>query len=188
VDDDTATNEERQMSLGIAEVARAVGVSPHTVRYYVSRGLLAPKKDPTSGYHRFTARDARTLAFVRRAQALGFTLREVETIVAMSRRRESPCPMVRDIVRRRLGEYLGRLAELDHTCRRMRGALRTWARIPNSVPHGDEICRLIESVGTTLPSPAAAGEGLEPKPRLTFELLEGGPSRAAPPRRRTRRM
>lgn len=160
------------MSLGVAEVARAVGVSPHTVRYYVSRGLLAPKKDSTSGYHRFSARDARTLAFVRRAQALGFTLREVETIVTMSRRRESPCPMVRDIVRRRLREYLGGLAELDRTCRRMRGALRTWARMPDSVPHGDEICRLIESVGA---------------PRLTFEQLEGGRSRAAALRRPTRR-
>jgi MerR family Zn(II)-responsive transcriptional regulator of zntA len=174
------------MNLGVAEIARAVGVSPHTVRYYVARGLLEPKKDPASGYHLFTARDARTLAFVRRAQALGFTLREVETIVAMSRRRESPCPMVRDVVQRRLGEFLGRLTELDHTCRRMHGALRKWARMPDTVPHGDEICRLIESVGATLGSRGSTGQGLGARARLTFERLEGAPSRAAPPRRRTR--
>jgi DNA-binding transcriptional MerR regulator len=160
------------MSLGVAEVARAAGVSPHTVRYYVARGLLRARKDPRSGYHRFTDGDARTLAFVRRAQALGFTLREIETVVAMSRRHESPCPTVRDIVRRRVGEFAVQLAELDETCRRMRGALRIWRRMPDSVPKGDEICRLIESVGG---------------PRLTFESLEGRASRTAGPRRRSQR-
>lgn len=118
------------MSLGVAEVAHAAGVSPHTVRYYVARGLLRARKDPRSGYHRFTRGDVRTLAFVRRAQALGFALSEVETVIAMSHRRESPCPLVRDIVRRRV-----------------RRALRRWRRMPDRVPTGDEICRLIESVG-----------------------------------------
>ena len=135
------------MSLGVAEVARAAGVSPHTVRYYVARGLLRARKDPRSGYHRFSAGDVRTLAFVRRAQALGFALSEVETVIAMSHRRESPCPLVRDIVRRRVGEFAAQLVELDETCRRMRRALRLWRRMPDRVPTGDEICRLIESVG-----------------------------------------
>ncbi|HSD41297.1 MAG TPA: MerR family transcriptional regulator [Burkholderiales bacterium] len=175
------------MSLGVAEVARAAGVSPHTVRYYVARGLLRAKKDPRSGYHRFTDGDARTLTFVRRAQALGFTLREIETVIAMSRRHESPCPMVRDIVRRRVAEFTVQLAELDDTCRRMRGALRTWAGMPNSVPYGDEICRLIESVGTPLPLADSAREGSGVKARLTFERLEGRTSRTAGPRRRTRK-
>ena len=159
------------MTLGVAEMARVAGVSPHTVRYYLARGLLRAKKDARSGYHRFTASDARTLAFIRRAQALGFTLREVETIVAMSRRRQSPCPVVRDIVRRRVGEFGAQLAELDETCRRMRSALRSWQRMPDTVPDGDQICRLIESVGT---------QG------LTFERLESRASRSPGLRRHSR--
>jgi MerR family Zn(II)-responsive transcriptional regulator of zntA len=159
------------MTLGVAEVARAAGVSPHTVRYYVARGLLRAKKDARSGYHRFTTADARTLAFIRRAQALGFALREIETIIAMSRRHQSPCPVVRDIVRQRIGEFSAQLAELDETCRRMRGALRSWRRMPDTVPDGDEICRLIESVGTH---------------GLTFEPLESRASRSPMPRRRIR--
>jgi len=159
------------MSLGVADVARATGVSPHTVRYYVGRGLLGPRKDPKSGYHRFSETDVHTLAFVRRAQALGFTLGEIATVIGMSRRRQSPCPTVRDIVRRRLGAFLGELADLEATCRRMRAALRKWARMPDSVPDGNEICRLIESVG---------------RPGLTFERLEGRAFRAPATRRRTR--
>jgi DNA-binding transcriptional MerR regulator len=159
------------MTLGVAEMARVAGVSPHTVRYYLARGLLRAKKDARSGYHRFATGDARTLAFIRRAQALGFTLREIETIVAMSRRHQSPCPTVRDIVRKRIGEFSVQLAELDETCRRMRSALRSWQRMPDTVPDGDEICRLIESVGT---------QG------LTFEPLESRPSRSPALRRRIR--
>ena len=136
------------MSFSVADVARESGLSPHTVRYYVARGLLRARKDPRNGYHLFTNSDVRILAFVRRAQALGFMLGEIETILAMSRRHESPCPIARDIVRRRLGEFRTQLAELDRTCRLMSAALRRWRRMPDSVPSGEEICRLIESVGT----------------------------------------
>ena len=146
------------MGLQVNAVAHLAGISPHTVRYYVRRGLLAPQRDPKSGYHCFGGGDVRTLSFVRRAQALGFTLREIESIFALSRRRESPCPTVRDIVQRRVEEFSTQLAELDHTCRLMRAALRSWRRIPDSIPHGEEVCRLIESVG---------GRG------LTFERHEG---------------
>ena len=158
------------MSFSVADVARETGLSSHTVRYYVARGLVRPKKDPRNGYHRFSDSDMRTLAFVRRAQALGFMLVEIETILAMSRRHESPCPIVRDIVRRRLGEFHSQLAELEGTCRLMDAALRRWRRMSDSVPYGEEICRLIESVGT---------------PGLTFEPLEG---RASPIQRARRRV
>lgn len=80
------------MSLTVAGIANAAGLSPHTVRYYVARGLLRATKDTRNGYYRFTDDDVRILAFVRRAQALGFTLGEIQTIIAMSRRHESPCP------------------------------------------------------------------------------------------------
>lgn len=157
------------MSYRVAELARIAGVSPHTVRYYVVRGLLRGEKDPRSGYRRFSERDVLTLAFARRAQALGFTLREVGAIVAMSQKRQSPCPMVREIVHRRLGEFSVELASLHRTCQRMRSALRKWRRMPDSTPKGNEICHLIESVGA---------------PDLTFERLEG---RGSPPARAPRR-
>ncbi len=160
------------MSFGVADVSRETGLSRHTVHYYVARGLLRVKKDSRNGYHRFSDSDVRTLAFVRRAQALGFMLGEIETVLAMSRRHASPCPSVRDIVRRRLWEFHGQLAQLEGTCRLIDAALRRWRRMPDSVPYGKEICRLIESVGT---------------PGLTFEPLEGRASTIQRARRRVRR-
>lgn len=135
------------MRMQVHAVARIAALSPHAVRYYVRRGLLVPRRDPKSGYHSFDEADVHTLGFIRRAKALGFTLAEIETVLKTSRRRESPCPMVRDIVRRRLDEFRLQLDELDETCRRMGRALARWKRMPDSVPTGSEICRLIESVG-----------------------------------------
>ena len=136
------------MSLGVKEISSASGVSGHTVRYYVRRGLLTPPQNAHNGYHEFTAADAHALSFIRRAQALGFTLAEIATILEMSRRRESPCPLVRDIVRQRLDEFGTQLEELLEMRSRMQRALAKWRRMPDSVPTGHEICRLIESVAS----------------------------------------
>jgi len=91
----------------------------------------------------------------------------------MSQKRQSPCPMVREIVHRRLGEFTVELEALHQTCERMRSALRKWRRMPDRVPKGHEICHLIESVGAL---------------DLTFEPLEGrgsSPDRAPRRSRRT---
>lgn len=134
------------MGLGVAEVARAAGVSAHTVRFYARRGLLRPRRNPHNGYREFTPQDQRVMSFIRRAQLLGFTLGEVATILEHARRRESPCPTVRDIVRRRVDEFGTQLRELTEMRRRMNRALARWRRMPDRVPTGEEICHLIESV------------------------------------------
>lgn len=131
----------------VGQFAARAGLSPHTVRYYVRRGLLHPVRDGSNGYYGFASCDLRTLLFIRRAQSLGFTLDEIAAVLDMSHRQQSPCPMVRDIVRRRLDEFQVRLDELTETCRRMQTALARWHCMPDSVPTGDEICRLIEAIG-----------------------------------------
>lgn len=130
----------------VKALADRVGVSPHTVRYYARIGLLAPSRRRRGGYREFDESDVHVLEFVPRAQALGFTLDEVMTIVAKSRRAESPCPQVRDIVGRRIGEFGVRLDALQRMLDRMRRAAARWKRMPDRVPTGREICYLIESV------------------------------------------
>lgn len=134
------------MDLGVAEIARVAGVSAHTVRYYARRGLLRPRRNPRNGYREFAPQDQRVMSFIRRSQSLGFTLGEIATILERARRRESPCPVVREIVCRRVDEFGTRLRELVEMRRRMNRALARWRRMPDRVPTGEEICHLIESV------------------------------------------
>ena len=135
--------------MNVSEVARKVGVTPHTVRYYARLGLLKPQRDPRSRYKKFTESDIARLQFILRARSLGFTLSEIGEIFRRSARRQTPCPMVRDIVRRRIEETTERLDAVLALRERMKHALVLWEKMPDQVPDGNAICALIEAAGVS---------------------------------------
>lgn len=67
--------------LSIGQLAAAGGVGVETVRYYQRRGLLTEPDKPLGGHRRYPARMVQQLRFIRRAQALGFTLEEIEVLL-----------------------------------------------------------------------------------------------------------
>lgn len=131
--------------LSIAQLARAADEPAHVIRYYCRIGLLAPNQRSPNGYRRFDARGLRHLQFIRRAQALGFSLEEIAEIFRHAKAGRSPCPTVRDIVARRVPQVSGQLDALVAMHARMRRALNRWRRLPDHVPTGDAVCALIES-------------------------------------------
>lgn len=67
--------------MNISQLAKAINVSTDTVRYYEKQGLLsAPERQP-NGYRSYTEVHVGLLGFVRGAQALGFSLAEIRTIL-----------------------------------------------------------------------------------------------------------
>jgi MerR family transcriptional regulator, copper efflux regulator len=67
----------------ISEFARATGLTPDTVRFYVRRGLLTPqlgKKGGSNPYQMFTAEHVEAARMIRMAQSLGFSLREIAAL------------------------------------------------------------------------------------------------------------
>lgn len=63
--------------LTIGQVAKRAGVNVETVRYYQRRGLLAEPAMPPGGHRRYPEAAVQRLRFIKRAQALGFTLEEI---------------------------------------------------------------------------------------------------------------
>jgi DNA-binding transcriptional MerR regulator len=135
--------------MNVSEVARKAGVTGHTIRYYARLGLLKPQRDPRSRYKKFTESDVTRLQFILMARSLGFTLSEVAEIFRRSARRETPCPMVRDIIRRRIDETADRLNAVLALRERMKRALALWETMPDQVPDGNAICALIEAAGAS---------------------------------------
>ena len=71
----------------IAEFTRATGLSRDTVRFYIRRGLLAPKVGNGSNrYQHFDAEQVERALIIRNAQALGFSLKEILALDAEFRR------------------------------------------------------------------------------------------------------
>jgi MerR family mercuric resistance operon transcriptional regulator len=73
-------------SLTISQFASAARVHIETVRYYQRRGLLPMPPRPERGIRRYGPKDVARLQFIRRAQAMGFSLEEVGTLLALKGR------------------------------------------------------------------------------------------------------
>jgi len=133
------------MALQVKELARRCAVTSDAIRYYTRIGLLQPVRDANNKYRLFNDEDLRRLNFIQRAKSLGYTLGEIKKIFEESRRGNSPCPMVRDIIQRRIEQTRRRLQQELKLQERMEQALRQWQDMADGVPDGHSICRLIES-------------------------------------------
>lgn len=69
--------------LSIGQVAKAANVNVETVRYYQRRGLLREPERPVSGQRKYSVDDVHRLSFIKRAQALGFTLEEIGNLLQL---------------------------------------------------------------------------------------------------------
>src|ERR1700750_566697 len=70
-------------SMTAGALAKQAGVKIDTVRYYERHGLLPKPPRTNSGYRAFPHASLGRLRFIKRAQALGFTLNEVKQLLAL---------------------------------------------------------------------------------------------------------
>jgi len=103
--------------LRIGELASAAGVSPDTVRYYERRKLLPRAGRTIAGYRVYSDEDVGRLHFIRRAQSLGLSLDEIETLVRQRREGLEECRQVRDLLSSKLADLNSKIAEM-HAFRR----------------------------------------------------------------------
>lgn len=136
-------NNGRYRSLKIGEVSQLSGVGIEALRFYERSGLLGKPARTASGYRLYDAGVIDRLAFIRKAQTLGFSLDEIRLIIEESNAGESPCEEVREIVRRRLTELDDHLRDLRRYRKELSETLAVW-----DAQEGDaegDICGLIES-------------------------------------------
>lgn len=91
----------------IGEVAKRSGVSAKTLRYYEDIGLVEPADRSPSGYRDFDGTVLERLAFIRSSQALGLSLGEIRSIIALRDNGAPPCAHVLELLRAR-AEDIGR--------------------------------------------------------------------------------
>ena len=105
--------------LTISVVARRARVPLDTIRYYERRGLLpAPPRSP-GGYRQYSPDAVRRVTFIKRAQALGFTLEEIAELLALQTTSGSACGAVEGRARAAISRIEAKLDELT----RMRDAI-----------------------------------------------------------------
>lgn len=103
--------------LTIGKLAERAGVNVETIRYYQRRRLLDEPKKPLGGYRRYPAAVAKQVRFIKRAQALGFTLKEVAGLLRLDA--ASGCAETRELAAHKLALIEEKLAELGAVRQRL---------------------------------------------------------------------
>lgn len=97
----------------IGQLAAEAGVNVQTVRYYERRGMVTEPPRTASGYRRYGLEALDRIRFIKRAQALGFSLRQIEELLAL--RADSPfaCPAVEARTRAKIEDVEQKIRELE---------------------------------------------------------------------------
>jgi MerR family mercuric resistance operon transcriptional regulator len=100
-----------QTDMTIGDVAEAAGVGVETVRYYERRGLISQPVRAVGGYRRYGGGHVHRIHFIKRAQDLGFTLEEIESLLELEDGTDRRS--IRRIAAKRLDETRRRIADLQ---------------------------------------------------------------------------
>jgi MerR family transcriptional regulator, mercuric resistance operon regulatory protein len=115
--------------LTIGKFAASEGVSVETVRFYQRKGLLSQPARAGSGFREYSQADQWRLAFIRRAQLLGFTLGEISDLLGPAQARSTD--EITRAAEAKLGVLRTQLAELAAQQCRLRRLIQVCA-------HGDK--------------------------------------------------
>jgi DNA-binding transcriptional MerR regulator len=139
----------------IGELAAASGTTPKTIRFYEQAGVLPEPGRTASGYRDYGSEFVDRLAFVRRAQAAGLSLREIRQVLAIHDRGDVPCGHVRGVLTERLDNVRAQIAELV-TLEAHLETLLAHARGGEPTEHdGASVCWILET------DPAGASDVIE---------------------------
>lgn len=133
------------MRLKIGEVSKQTGRSVGTLRYYESLGLLESERGE-NGYRYYSSTVIQQVIFIKKAQALGFSLDDIGTILNIHRQGDVPCGLVQTLLQEKIDQLKAQIQQMRVFQSELEGYRDRWAVEP---PQEGDICPLIETVITT---------------------------------------
>jgi MerR family copper efflux transcriptional regulator len=116
--------------MNIGEASARSGVSAKMIRYYESVGLFPAAARRANGYRDYDAADVAVLQFVRRTRDLGFSLEEIQTLLALWSDKKRPSREVKRLAERHIADLEARIRDMRAVMKTLRGLARRC--------HGDE--------------------------------------------------
>jgi MerR family mercuric resistance operon transcriptional regulator len=109
-------------AMTIGQVAKAAGVGVETIRYYQRRRLLTIPSKSSGSPRQYADGMVRQIAFIRRAQLLGFSLEEIRALLTISDGRN--CSAGRAFAEGKIEELGRRVDELNRMRRQLRQCVK----------------------------------------------------------------
>ena len=122
-------------------LAKSVGVNLETIRYYEQRDLLPKAPRTAAGYRVFDDEAVRRLRFIKHAQALGFSLKEIKELLALRVRPRASCRPV-------LRQTEAKIADIDRKIRSLEAMRKALVRLARACSGRARVssCPILESL------------------------------------------
>lgn len=98
--------------MNIGDIARLTGLPAKTIRYYEDIGLVTPQRS-ANGYRNFRETDKHKLSFLGRARALGFTIEDCRTLLALYEDKTRESANVKRVAIEHLGKIDDKISQLQ---------------------------------------------------------------------------
>ena len=122
----------------ISKVAKELGISIETVRFYERRGLIDQPIKPAHGYRDYPADTLNRIRFIKRSQELGFTLDEIVNLLDLNDR---PCGQVQELAEHKLSAVKEKMKDLRRLDKALKGLLQQCKSNQD-----DRCCPIIDSL------------------------------------------
>ncbi len=107
------------MQMTIGKVAERAGVGVETVRFYERKGIIERPRRRESGFRQYPTDTVRRIRFIKRAQEVGFTLKEIMDLLDLRLESGCTCGDVRQRAEQKVEEIERKVRDL----KRMKRAL-----------------------------------------------------------------
>jgi DNA-binding transcriptional MerR regulator len=143
---DSKTTMSQTAYLKIGELAKQTGVAVGTLRYYSDLGLLIPIHRGDNGYRYYSQDASQQVQFIKKAQAIGFTLEEIKQILDVRDRGEKPCSLVQNLLDNKIEQLEIQIKKMSLFKQELEEYRTSWINHPNLESNSQEVCPLISTV------------------------------------------
>lgn len=110
--------------LTIGQLAQQVSVSIETIRYYERCGLIPEPPRRDSGYRKYSRDFVTRIRFIRRAQKLGFSLKEIKELLDLRIESEAVCDGVKVQAQTKLADIEAKIQMLQRIRQTLTGLVK----------------------------------------------------------------
>lgn len=134
--------------MNIGQASKVSGVNQKMIRYYESIGLIEGVGRSANGYRTYTENDIHMLAFIRRARHLGFSIEQIQTLVALWSDKDRSSSKVKAIAQ-------GHIAALQTRIEELASMQRTLEHLVSCCAGDDRPdCPIIDDLSASVAAPA----------------------------------
>ena len=95
------------------QIAKKAGVNVETLRFYEKKGLIPEPMRTDAGYRQYPEETIYRIRFIKNAQRLGFTLKEIRELLSITLATKKQCQQVKGEIDHKLMEVHGKIEKLQ---------------------------------------------------------------------------